>query len=54
VDYKALFHQEQFLFDWYKRIENIYAYGLKEKKGGFDIHVFSTTALAGRAHPDQH
>ena len=45
VDYKALFHQEQFLFDWYKRIENIYAYGLKEKKGGFDIHVFSTALL---------
>jgi hypothetical protein len=45
VDYKALFHQEQFLNEWYKRIENIYAYGLKEKKGEFDIHVFSKALL---------
>ena len=45
VDYKALFHQEAFLKEWYKRIENIYAYGLKEKQGGFDIHVFSKSLL---------
>ncbi len=45
VDYKAMLHQEKFLHEWYKRIENIYAYGLKEKKGGFDIHVFSTALL---------
>ncbi len=45
VDYKALFHQEQFLKDWYKRMENIYAYGLKEKEAGFDLQVFSTTLL---------
>jgi hypothetical protein len=45
VDYKALFHQEQFLNEWYRRIENIYAYGLKEKKGGFDINVFSKSLL---------
>jgi hypothetical protein len=45
VDYKALFHQEQFLREWYQRIENIYAFGLKEKQGGFDIHVFSTSLL---------
>ena len=45
VDYKALFHQEQFLKEWYQRIENIYAYGLKEKQSGFDIHVFSTSLL---------
>lgn len=45
VDYKALFHQEQFLHEWYQRIENIYAYGLKEKKGGFDIQAFSTALL---------
>jgi hypothetical protein len=45
VDYKALFHQEDFLREWSRRIENIYAYGLKEKQGGFDIHVFSKTLL---------
>ncbi len=45
VDYKALFHQEEFLLEWSKRIENIYAYGLKEKQGGFDIHVFSKALL---------
>jgi hypothetical protein len=45
VDYKALFHQEEFLQEWYRRIEDIYAYGLKEKKGGFDIHVFSRALL---------
>ena len=45
VDYKALFHQEEFLQEWYRRIEGIYAYGLKEKKGGFDIHVFSRALL---------
>lgn len=45
VDYKALFHQEEFLKEWSTRIENIYAYGLKEKQGGFDIHVFSKTLL---------
>ncbi|MDZ4747957.1 MAG: DUF6798 domain-containing protein [Saprospiraceae bacterium] len=45
VDYKALFHQEQFLHEWFKRIEQIYAYGLKERKGGFDIHVFSKSLL---------
>jgi len=45
VDYKALFHQEKFLHEWYERIESIYAYGLKEKKGGFDINVFSRALL---------
>ncbi len=45
VDYKALFHQEQFLREWYGRIENIYAYGLKERQSGFDINVFSTSLL---------
>jgi hypothetical protein len=41
VDYKAMLHQEAFLKDWYDRIGRIYAYGLKEKQGGFDIRVFS-------------
>jgi hypothetical protein len=50
VDYKALFHQEEFLLEWSDRIENIYAYGLKEKKGGFDINVFSKELLE---HPSQ-
>lgn len=45
VDYKALFHQDKFLREWYLRIENIYAYGLKEKQAGFDINVFSTSLL---------
>ena len=45
VDYKALFHQEKFLKEWYQRIENIYAYGLKEKEAGFELNVFSTTLL---------
>ena len=45
VDYKALFHQQPFLEEWYRRIEKIYAYGLKEKEAGFDLHVFSTTLL---------
>ena len=45
VDYKAMLHQQDFLEDWYKRIQNIYAYSLKEKQGGFDIHIFSKSLL---------
>lgn len=45
VDYKALFHQEFFLQEWYQRIGNIYAYGQKERQGGFDINVFSKALL---------
>jgi hypothetical protein len=45
VDYKALFHQESFLTEWYQRIQNIYAYGMKERKGGFDIKAFSKALL---------
>ena len=41
VDYKAMLHQETFLKDWYDRIGKIYAFSLHEKKGGFDIRVFS-------------
>jgi len=45
VDYKAMFHQEEFLTEWYQRIQNIYAYSLKEKEAGFDIHIFSASLL---------
>lgn len=45
VDYKAMLHQEDFLKEWYQRIENIYAYGLKEKRNEFDLNIFSTTLL---------
>lgn len=45
VDYKAMFHQQDFLTEWYQRIQNIYAYSLKEKEGGFDIHIFSKSLL---------
>jgi hypothetical protein len=40
-----LFHQQDFLTEWYQRIQNIYAYSLKEKEGGFDINIFSTSLL---------
>lgn len=45
VDYKAMFHQQDFLTEWYQRIQNIYAYSLKEKQAGFDINIFSTSLL---------
>jgi len=45
VDYKAMFHQQDFLEEWYQRIQNIYAYSLAEKKGEFDIHIFSKSLL---------
>jgi hypothetical protein len=41
VDYKAMVHQEAFLKEWYKRIQNIYQFGEEEQKGGFDLHNFS-------------
>ncbi len=45
VDYKAMLHQESFLKTWYKRMQEIYAFGLSEKKGGFNLHIFSQTLL---------
>ena len=41
IDYKAMIHQEAFLKEWYKRIQNIYQFGEEEAKGGFDLHNFS-------------
>jgi hypothetical protein len=41
VDYKAMLHQESFLYDWYKRLQDVYQFGIKEKEGGFEIHNFS-------------
>jgi len=41
VDYKAMVHQEAFLKEWYKRIQNIYQFGEEEEKGGFDLDNFS-------------
>jgi hypothetical protein len=41
VDYKAMLHQESFLYDWYKRLQEVYQFGIREKEGGFEIHNFS-------------
>lgn len=46
IDYKALFHQEQFLKSWYKRIGDIYAYSIEEKASGFELTSFSRELLA--------
>jgi hypothetical protein len=46
IDYKALFHQEDFLNSWYDRIGNIYAYSIEEQHSGFDIHDFSRELLS--------
>lgn len=37
VDYKALFHQEDFLLEWYSRIKSIYEYDLAQKNSGISI-----------------
>jgi len=37
VDYKALFHQEDFLLGWYGRITAIYDYDLLQKRSGVSI-----------------
>ncbi len=41
VDYKAMIHQEAFLKEWYKRIQNIYQFNEEEENAGFDLHNFS-------------
>jgi len=41
VDYKAMVHQEIFLKEWYKRMQDIYQFGAEESKAGFDLHNFS-------------
>jgi hypothetical protein len=45
VDYKALFHSEDFLNAWYDRIGEIYAYGIEEQHAGFDLRIFSEELL---------
>lgn len=45
IDYKAMIHQEEFLLDWYDRIQEIYAFSLKDKKAGFSLQGFSNTIL---------
>ncbi len=50
IDYKALFHKEEFLKSWYNRIGDIYAFSSKEKASGFELSSFSRELLA---HPEQ-
>lgn len=45
VDYKALFHQEEFLKEWYERIQLIYDYTLENKRKGVLIGQHSKAIL---------
>ncbi|HUR10688.1 MAG TPA: DUF6798 domain-containing protein [Flavitalea sp.] len=49
VDHKALFHQEEFLNEWYKRIQTVYLYNLTEKRNGIP---FDKKALQILNNPD--
>lgn len=45
-DYKALFHNEDFLASWYQRLQNIFAFSIEDKASGFELKAFSDELLS--------
>lgn len=49
VDHKALFHQEDFLMEWYNRIQLVFHYDLSQKRSGISFEKRAGELLS---HPD--
>lgn len=41
-----MLHQESFMNEWYDRMNEVYLYGIEEKKNGFSLKNFSRFLLA--------